>query len=125
MIEAGKRLLHSGLIARTWGNVSCRINENQFVITPSGRSYENLKPEEIVIVNISDGRPWGNVLPSSESGVHREVYRLRPEINFVIHTHQPEASVMSAWIVIWRQHPAVFLAELSIAQNMVSPVLWN
>lgn len=96
VIEAGKRLLHSGLIARTWGNVSCRINENQFVITPSGRSYENLKPEEIVIVNISDGRPWGNVLPSSESGVHREVYRLRPEINFVIHTHQPEASVMSA-----------------------------
>ena len=57
VIEAGKRLLHSGLIARTWGNVSCRINENQFVITPSGRSYENLKPEEIVIVNIPTAVP--------------------------------------------------------------------
>ncbi|MEE0776894.1 MAG: class II aldolase/adducin family protein [Bacillota bacterium] len=96
VIDAGKRLLHTGLIARTWGNVSCRLNDNQFVITPSGRSYEDLTPQEIVIVNISDGRSWGDILPSSEKGVHLEAYRLRPDINFIIHTHQLEASVMSA-----------------------------
>ena len=47
VIEAGKRLLETGLIARTWGNVSARISDTQFVITPSGRSYENLTPDEI------------------------------------------------------------------------------
>ena len=38
VIDAGKRLVETGLIARTWGNVSCRVSDTQFVITPSGRS---------------------------------------------------------------------------------------
>ena len=96
VIEMGKRLLQSGLIARTWGNVSCRVNENHFVITPSGRAYENLAPEEIVIINISDGEAWGDIRPSSEKGVHLAAYRQRSDVNFIIHTHQPEASVLSA-----------------------------
>lgn len=96
VIEMGKRLLQTGLIARTWGNVSCRLNDSHFVITPSGRAYENLQPEEIVIVNISDGEAWGDVRPSSEKGVHMDGYRLREDVNFIIHTHQPEASVLSA-----------------------------
>jgi len=50
VVLAGKKLLESGLIARTWGNVSCRISDRQFVITPSGRSYESLSPGEIVAV---------------------------------------------------------------------------
>ena len=54
VIEAGKKLVETGLIARTWGNVSCRISDTEFVITPSGRSYENLTPDEIVTVSIED-----------------------------------------------------------------------
>ncbi len=96
VIEMGKRLLQTGLVARTWGNVSCRLNDSHFVITPSGRAYENLKPEEIVIININDGKAWGDVRPSTEKGVHLRGYRLRQDVNFIIHTHQPEASVMSA-----------------------------
>ena len=52
VIKAGKELIESGLIARTWGNISCRISDTQFVITPSGRAYETLTPEEIFLVNI-------------------------------------------------------------------------
>ena len=52
VIKAGIELIESGLIARTWGNISCRISDTQFVITPSGRAYETLTPEEIVLVNI-------------------------------------------------------------------------
>lgn len=96
VIDMGKRLLQTGLVARTWGNVSCRLNDSHFVITPSGRAYENLEPEEIVIVNINDGKAWGDKRPSSEKGVHLDGYRLRQDVNFIIHTHQPEASVMSA-----------------------------
>ncbi len=95
VIEAGKKLVEKGLIARTWGNVSCRISENEFVITPSGRSYESLTPDEIVLVKISDLTYEGDVKPSSEKGVHASAYMLRPDCNFVIHTHQLNASVVS------------------------------
>lgn len=96
VIKAGHELLESGLIARTWGNVSCRVSATQFVITPSGRAYETLTPDEIVLVNISDLSYDGDVKPSSEKGIHASCYQLRPEVNFVIHTHQVNASVVSA-----------------------------
>lgn len=96
VIKAGHELLESGLIARTWGNVSCRVNEKQFVITPSGMAYEDLTPDQIVLVNISDLSYEGDIKPSSEKGIHASCYELRPEVNFVIHTHQKNASVVSA-----------------------------
>lgn len=96
VVEAGKVLLETGLIARTWGNVSARISDTQFVITPSGRPYDTLTPEELVIVNIDDCSYEGEIKPSSEKGIHADAYRLRPSVNFVIHTHQIRASVVGA-----------------------------
>ncbi|MDD6808130.1 MAG: class II aldolase/adducin family protein [Oscillospiraceae bacterium] len=95
VVEAGKKLVEKGLIARTWGNVSARISDTQFVITPSGKPYETLTPEEIVVVNIDDCEYEGDIKPSSEKGIHADAYRLRPEVNFVIHTHQIYASALS------------------------------
>jgi L-fuculose-phosphate aldolase len=95
VILAGKRLVESGLIARTWGNVSCRISDSHFVITPSGRDYLSLTTDEIVEVAISDCSYSGNIKPSSEKRIHAEVYKLHPEVNFVIHTHQNNASFVS------------------------------
>lgn len=96
VIKAGIKLAKTGLIARTWGNVSCRIDQNSFVITPSGRSYYSLNPDEIVKVNIDDLSYTGDIKPSSENGMHAEVYKLYPHINFLIHTHQQNASVIAA-----------------------------
>lgn len=96
VIEAGKRLLETGLIARTWGNVSARISDTQFVITPSGKPYTSITENDLVIVNINDYSYEGDVKPSSEKGIHADAYRLRPNINFVIHTHQLRASVVGA-----------------------------
>ena len=96
VIRAGHELIAAGLIARTWGNISCRISDTQFVITPSGRAYETLTPEEIVLVNIEDLEYDGEIKPSSEKGIHAACYKLRPEVNFVIHTHQVNASIVSA-----------------------------
>lgn len=96
VIKAGLRLVETGLIARTWGNISCRLDEDSFFITPSGRDYTTLTPDEIVEVNISDCSYEGEVKPSSEKGIHGDVYKLFPDINFVIHTHQENASVVGA-----------------------------
>ena len=65
VIRAGLELSESGLIARTWGNISARISDTQFVITPSGRAYEDLTPDQIVITNIEDCSYEGSVKPSS------------------------------------------------------------
>ena len=93
VIQAGKMLCEKGLIQRTWGNVSCRIDQNYFAITPSGRDYLSLTPEDIVVVNIHDLTYAGEIKPSSEKGIHAACYLLRGDVNFVIHTHQTYASL--------------------------------
>lgn len=96
VLKAGIKLVESGLIARTWGNISCRVDEESFVITPSGRNYQSLTAADLVRVKIKDLSYEGEIKPSSEQGVHAEVYKLYPDINFVIHTHQDNASVLAA-----------------------------
>ncbi len=96
VVNAGRELSRSGLIARTWGNVSCRIDENAFAVTPSGREYQTLTAEDIVEVRLTDLSYEGEIKPSSEKGIHAAVYRLFPDMNFVIHTHQENASAVSA-----------------------------
>lgn len=96
VVKAGLELVRAGLIARTWGNVSCRIDEETFAITPSGREYQSLSAEDIVEVKIKDLSYEGGIKPSSEKGIHAAVYQLFPDMNFVIHTHQENASAVSA-----------------------------
>ncbi len=96
VVKAGIDLLESRLIARTWGNVSCRLDADHFLITPSGRDYLNLTPDDIVTVKIADCSYQGGIKPSSEKRIHAAVYRLFPDANFVIHTHQDQASIISA-----------------------------
>jgi len=72
VVRAGRRLLEAGLAARTWGNVSARLSDTHFVITPSGEAYEDLRPERLVRVRIADGSYTGKVRPSSERGIHAD-----------------------------------------------------
>ncbi len=94
--EAGIKLVEKKLIARTWGNISARIGDDTFVITPSGRSYDTLGPEDMVVVHVSDLTYQGDVVPSGEKGVHAAAYALRPDVDFIVHTHQFYASVIAA-----------------------------
>lgn len=93
ILRAAERLTARGLIARTWGNISARVSEDQFLITPSGLAYETLREDQLVLVSIADGSYTGSIKPSSEKGIHADAYRLRPGVNFIIHTHQYWASV--------------------------------
>ena len=95
LLKACRELVDSGLIARTWGNVSIRLSKDLFLITPSGRAYETLEASDLVTVKIRDLSYKGDVKPSSEKEIHASVYKLRPEVDFVVHTHQPNASAVS------------------------------
>ena len=96
VVSAGQRLLAEGLVARTWGNVSVRADADHMLITPSGRAYEGMAPEDIVPVNLRTGSYDGSLKPSSEGKLHAEIYRTRSEIQAVIHTHQMNASTVAA-----------------------------
>jgi L-fuculose-phosphate aldolase len=96
IVDAGKRLLAEKLVSRTWGNVSIRVDETYMLITPSGRPYEELTINEIVLVNYRTSKYEGEIKPSSEKELHCEIYRTRKEINAVIHTHQMNASTVAA-----------------------------
>ncbi|MDC7231041.1 MAG: class II aldolase/adducin family protein [Sphaerochaetaceae bacterium] len=95
VLEATKKLVASQLVARTWGNISCRVGSNHFLITPSGKSYEHLTEDQLVLVSLEGLAYTGSLKPSSEKGIHALVYRKHPHVNCVIHTHQEMASLMS------------------------------
>ena len=96
IIEGGLRLVKEGLVARTWGNISIRVDDTHMLITPSGRTYEDLTPEDIVLVDYHSSKHEGSIKPSSEKELHCEIYRTRKNIHAVIHTHQMNASTVSA-----------------------------
>ena len=96
LVEAGHRLLAEGLVARTWGNLSLRLDESTMAVTPSGIAYPDLTEEMIVLVDLNTDAWSGAFKPSGERKLHAEVYRRRPEVMAAVHTHQVAASICAA-----------------------------
>ena len=85
------------LVTFTWGNVSGIDREKGlFVIKPSGVPYEELKPEDMVVIDLEGNKVEGDLNPSSDTATHAELYRRFKDIGGVVHTH-------SRWATIWAQ----------------------
>ena len=94
--EANIRLKQNGLITLTWGNVSGIDREHGLiVIKPSGVSYENMKPEDMVVVDMEGNVVEGKYAPSSDLPTHIELYKGFPGIKGVAHTHSRWATIFS------------------------------
>ena len=95
--EANMELPKYGLVTFTWGNVSAIDRQTGlFVIKPSGVPYEDLKPEDMVVMNLQGEKVEGRYNPSSDTATHLELYKAFPEIGGVVHTHSP-------WATSWAQ----------------------
>jgi L-fuculose-phosphate aldolase len=94
VVETSRRLVDGGLIVGTWGNVSVRVDRQTMVVTPTGVGYADLAAADIPVVTIDDGKYTGPK-PSAECALHRAVYRDRPKIGAVIHTHAQNASTVA------------------------------
>ncbi|MBR6485478.1 MAG: class II aldolase/adducin family protein, partial [Lachnospiraceae bacterium] len=92
--STGRILLEKGLVARTWGNISARIDETRYAVSPSGLGYENMTAEDVPVYDLENDTWEGSRKPSSENRVHAAAYRNYPEVNFVIHTHQDYATAV-------------------------------
>ena len=96
------------LVAWTSGNISGRDQESDLVvIKPSGIRYEDLTPENMVVVDLYGRVVEGSYKPSSDTFAHVYVYRHRAEINGVVHTHSTFAT---AWAAAGRPIPPVLTA---------------
>ncbi len=85
------------LVKWTGGNVSARDSETgHIVIKPSGVRYEELRPEDLVIVNLEGRRIEGELNASSDTASHLYIYRHRPDVNGVVHTHSPFATAFAS-----------------------------
>ncbi|MBM3473472.1 MAG: L-ribulose-5-phosphate 4-epimerase [Armatimonadetes bacterium] len=101
--EANLELKRSGLVILTWGNVSGIDRDSGLVaIKPSGVSYEDMRPEHMVIVDLEGRVVEGEMRPSSDKLTHLVLYRDFPEIGGVAHTHSTYAT---AWAQACRPLP--------------------
>ena len=95
LVEVGRRLWQRGHVAANDGNLSVRVGAGRLLATPTGVSKGFMSPETMVLVDM-EGRPLqGSGRPSSELLMHLEIYRLRPDVQAVVHAHPPMATAFS------------------------------
>ncbi|HKM28692.1 MAG TPA: class II aldolase/adducin family protein [Anaerovoracaceae bacterium] len=119
LVEYGNKLVATGLVRGTWGNLSIRLDDKYMLVTPSGLDYTRLTADDMVKVNIETLEYGGDLKPTSEKGLHAIIYRLRPDVGAVIHTHSKYCSIFAAarkpMPIITDKGKAVFGEEIAIA----------
>ena len=93
--RTANQLIASGLVTGTSGNVSARTPEGDVLMTPSGIDYDALEPGDVVLVDVDGGLIEGSLEPSSETPMHTGIYRARPEVETVVHTHPIYATTLA------------------------------
>lgn len=87
----------NNLVAWTSGNVSARDPESGLVvIKPSGLKYEEMEPGHMVIVTVDGEQVEGDLKPSSDTASHLYIYRQKPDVNGIVHTHSAYATAFAA-----------------------------
>lgn len=96
IVEFGKRLLREGLTKGTAGNLSIYDPDTGYMaISPSGIGYNETQVEDIVVMTLDGEIIEGSRKPSSEYNLHSVLYKLKPDIRAVVHTHSMYCTVMS------------------------------
>jgi L-fuculose-phosphate aldolase len=90
LVEIAKRLYDRNMNAALGGNVSIRMGD-EIAITPAGINKGLMTDDNVVVVDMKGNRLRGNGKPSSEGKMHYEIYKLRPDVQAIIHAHPPFA----------------------------------
>lgn len=96
LVRYGNRLVESGLVVGTWGNLSVRLDDHWMLCSPSGRDYRELSVHDYVKVDMDTLEYQGDLKPTSEKSFHAGIYRNRPDVGAIIHTHSKYACVFAA-----------------------------
>ena len=109
-------LYERGYVVSNDGNVSVRLGEDRLLITPSGVGKGRITPEMLVVCDLEGSVLAGDRHPSSESGMHRMLYRRRPDVQAVVHAHPPMAT---AFAICRRPLRERYLAEMILGLGEV------
>ena len=93
--EIGRRIYNNGFVAANDGNISVKVNDNEFYCTPTGVSKGFMTPDMIIRIDGTGKKIEGKLNPSSEIKMHLRVYRERPDVNAVVHAHPPTATAFT------------------------------
>ncbi len=93
--RVARQLIASGLVTGTSGNVSARTPDGEVLITPSGLAYEEMRPEDVVLVDVDTNVLEGELIPSTETPMHTGIYKARPNVGAVVHTHSRFATTLA------------------------------
>ncbi|MCD8041801.1 MAG: L-ribulose-5-phosphate 4-epimerase [Tannerellaceae bacterium] len=105
VFKANLDLVKHGLVIFTWGNVSAIDREKGLVvIKPSGVSYEDMKAEDMVVLDLQGNVVEGTLKPSSDTATHLVLYNAFPEIGGIVHTHSTYAT---AWAQAGKDIPSI------------------
>ncbi len=96
IVDTGKKVAASHLVEGSWGNISARYSGAGIAITPSGRAYDTLCADDISFVDNSGNMLQSKHKPSSELPLHLAIYKARPDIGAIVHTHSVYASACAA-----------------------------
>lgn len=121
MCEIGKRVYERGMVAANDGNFSVKLNDHEFLCTPTGVSKGFMTPEYICRID-SEGKLLeanGDFKPSSEMKMHLRVYKDRPDVQAVVHAHPPYATTFAAARIPLEQ-PVLSEAVLSLGRVPVA-----
>jgi len=91
----GRRMYDKGFVAANDGNISCRLGDGTFLITPTGVSKGFMKPEDIAVVDDRGRQISGPMARTTEALLHLTIYRQLPEVNAVAHCHAPHATAFA------------------------------
>lgn len=122
MCEIGKRVYNRGMVASNDGNFSVKLNENEFLCTPTGVSKGFMTPEYICKVDAQGNTLEANegFRPSSEIKMHMRIYQERPDVQAVVHAHPMYATTFAiAGISLTEKimpEAVIFLGEVPLAK---------
>ena len=94
VVGAGQQLLATGLVRGTSGNVSVRSGD-AVAVSPTGVPYGRLAPADIPVIDLAGEQLAGALRPTSELALHLAVYRARPDVAAIVHTHSMFATVFA------------------------------
>ncbi len=95
IVETGIKILRTGLVTVTWGNISAKDSETGYIaITPSAMEYDKITPSDVVVLDAEGNVIDGKRKPSSETPMHLYIYSQRPEAKAIVHTHSTYATAV-------------------------------
>ena len=94
IIAVANEIKRVGLVQLTGGTVSVRKETGDIVVTPSGMPYETMTPDQVLVLNKDGQIIEGTLRPSVDTVALKYIYDHRPDINAIIHTHQPYATAV-------------------------------